>query len=107
MPIPGINTIRTHTNNIIPINGRIGLTIWVSGVLLIAATTKRIPPTGGVRPAVSRATQKIMEKCSGSMPNCIATGMRIGTSIIIVADGSIKQPAIKEIRIIIKRNTIG
>ena len=56
--------------------------------------TNRLRPTGGVIMPISMLTTMMMPRWIGSMPSCIAIGNRIGARIKMIAEGSMKLPAI-------------
>ena len=69
--------------------------------------TNRTLPTGGVQRRIQRFMTKMIPKWTGSTPNLIATGRKIGVKINTAGVMSIKVPMIKRKRLIIKSTTIG
>ena len=79
--------------------------ICSSGTLPTAAATKRQVPKGGVARPMTTFKTKITPKWSGSIPNCTATGAKIGAKIRMFGTESIIQPSISK-KMFIKRSTI-
>ena len=69
--------------------------------------TNRTLPTGGVQSPIQRFKTKMMPKWTGSTPNLIATGKKIGVKINTAGVMSINVPMINKKRLIIKSTTIG
>ena len=51
--------------------------------------TNKFSPTGGVTIPISIFTTKMIPKCIGSTPSCVAIGSKSGTMIMITLEGSI------------------
>ena len=52
-----------------------------------------ICPTGGVTPAMVRLVTRTMPKCTGSMPNLVTTGTKIGVRMMSAAVPSTAVPS--------------
>ena len=73
----------------------------------MAQPTNCAVPTGGVFRPSAQLISMMMPNCTGSMPNCIAIGMKIGVQIRIVAAMSRKVPSTNSSTLIIRKMTQG
>jgi len=64
-------------------------------------------PTGGMKTPIPIATHSTMPYCSGSMPNLIATGSRIGAAIKIAGRPSSTRPITIITNMLTNRNAVG
>src|SRR5690554_189253 len=79
----------------------------VIGIPVTAEVTKRFSPTGGVIMPISMLTTITTPRWIGSMPSSTAIGNRMGAKIRIMAEGSIKAPAINNTMLTTNRKVQG
>jgi hypothetical protein len=73
----------------------------------MAQPTNCTVPTGGVFRPSAQLISITTPNCSGSMPNCIAMGRKIGVQIRIVGAMSRKVPSTNSSTLIIRKITQG
>ena len=86
-------------------NGSKGLTTWETEILATPLPTKRIVPTGGVHKPIQRFNTSTIPKCTGSIPNSITTGRKIGVKISTAGVISINVPTSNNTILITKKIT--
>ena len=88
----GINVVPRSTAILQRIKGTAPLAIFVTDIPLILLQVFRHIPTGGVTRPIARPTIKIAPNCQSLTPIPRITGSRIGASIKIAGETSIKVP---------------
>ena len=107
MLMAGMNVIRRRATIMAMNRGRSGFRTLEILVPAIAHPTKRTVPTGGVHKPMQRLKTRMIPKWIGSMPNCTATGRKIGVKIKTAGVISMNMPTIRRKMLINKRMTIG
>ena len=90
--ICGTQVIKTVMSNKTTIKGRQALATVSSDKLVRLQATNKLTPRGGVKKAISLVNTMIIPKWTGSTPNFMTKGNRIGVRMIIVAAVSINIP---------------
>ena len=88
-------------------NGSNGFITFVTDIFATPAPTKSIVPTGGVHKPMQRFNTMMIPKCTGSIPNVVTTGRKMGVKIKIAGVISINVPTISKVKLIIRKITIG
>ena len=84
-------------------NGSKGLITLDTDTLATPAPTKRMVPTGGVHKPMQRLRTITIPKWTGSIPNCVTTGKKMGVKMRIAGVMSIKVPTTRSVRLISKK----
>src|SRR3546814_4378260 len=81
--------------------------IFATGISANLQSAKRFTPNGGVIMPRARLTTMMVPKCTGSTPNWMPMGTRIGASTMMAADVSINIPIINKATLTPSRNSNG
>src|SRR5690606_10856429 len=81
--------------------------ILSSDILATAQAAKRLTPKGGVIMPMARFTTMMVPKCTGSTPNFMATGTRMGASTMMEADVSMNMPMMNRAMLTPNKNKTG
>lgn len=84
-----------------------GFSIFEIGCFETLDATNKVIPTGGVLIPIARLTTQIIPKWIGSIPNCWATGSKIGVLKMMAGVESIIIPRNRNSILAIIRNTTG
>ena len=87
-----MNVMNTSATINININGIAALAISATGTPVKELVTKRLMPIGGVTKPIARLTTMITPKWTGSTPNAVTIGSKIGVRIRMAGVVSITIP---------------